>query len=164
MTNNTGWIGGRGVGNTWTAMFASGDLTSCPASDSIMSSNIIDNTSANDDFCFVSVEITVGSITPANGSFIGIWAGILQNDGTTYGDGVLTAGTQKAYLPVFAPMCFLPVESSVAATVFVANSPPLLMPPTKFRFILYNGTNFTFSATAGNNTAKYVTFNQSLNS
>lgn len=164
MTNRTAWVAGNGVGLTWTACFAPGDLTSLVDSKSVLSSAAaITNGTNLDIYADVSVEITVGSATPRAGAYIGIWLAPLQNDGTIYGDGQLVAGTAATYVPPWSPAAIIPIQSTNASTTIIGQANGIILPPGSFNFILYNFTNVTLSSTAANNTCKFRTYNINLN-
>src|SRR5689334_3868278 len=92
------WTAGNGVGLTWTAMFASGDLTSLASGNSVLSTaTAVANGTNLDIYADISVIITIGSATPSAGAFIAVYALPLGNDGTTYGDGKIS--TAAAYVP-----------------------------------------------------------------
>ena len=157
---------GLGAGLTWTAMFGSADLTSLATGKAVLSSAAaIANQTNLDMFADASVEITIGSATPSAGAYIGLWLAYLAQDGTTYGDGQLTAGTAATYVPPWPPACILPIQSVNATTLLVGvNAAPILLLPKSFAWVLYNNTGITFSSTAGNNVAKFQTENVNLNS
>lgn len=167
MTSKTAWVSGNGQGlANWSArtvLFGSADLTSLADSKSVLSSaTAIDNGTNLDQYMDISVEITVGSSTPRAGAYIGIWIAYLQQDGSTYGDGQLTAGTPATYQPPWQPVATIPL-SNQAMTLMAGQQNGILLLPQKFLLICYNFTNVTFSATAGNNVVAYKTYNVNLN-
>lgn len=166
MANRTAWTAGNGAGFTFTSIFATSDLTSLANGSCVLSSGTVflnQNSGNLDMFCDVSVEITISSTTPSAGAYIGLWIAALQSDGTTYGDGFLVAGTKKAYLPAWPQAGIVPIESTGATTLMAAYFQNILLPPNSFKWVLYNGTGVTFSATAANNVAKMITYNVNLN-
>jgi hypothetical protein len=130
-----------------------------PNGDCVMSSgSVIANQTNQDLFAEIMAEMTISSNTPSAGANFAIWIAELGEDGTTYGDGVLTAGTQKAYTPPWAPVAVIPVQSVQATTLMVG--PPALIAPLPFnslRIIIQNNTGITLSGTASNNVVKLIT-------
>lgn len=163
--NRTAWTAGNGAGLTWTAMFASADLTSLATGKAVLSSaTAIANQTNLDQWADASVEITITSSTPSAGAYIGLWIAYLGEDGTTYGDGQLTAGTAATYTPPWQPAAILPIQTVNAATLMVGvNVAPIPLLPKSFAWVLYNNTGVTFSATSSNNVAKFQTENVNLN-
>lgn len=163
MANKTSWVAGAGAGFTWTAAFASADLTSMADSKSVLSNaTAIANQTNLDTYMDISVQITVASSTPRVGGYIGIWLAILNQDGSTYGDNQLTAGTQTTYLPPWQPIAIVPLANQ-AMTTMQGQATGLLIPPQSFKLICYNYSNVTFSGTASNNVVKINTYNLNLN-
>lgn len=167
MSNKTSWISGTGQGlSSWSARtvaFGTADLTSLADSKSVLSSGTAQANQTNlDIYADISVQVTVGSSTPRAGGYIGIWLAMLAQDGTTYGDGQLTAGTQTTYVPPWSPLCIIPLANQ-AMTLMAGAATGVVLPPEQFQFILYNFSNVTFSATAGNNVVSFKTYNLNLN-
>lgn len=167
MANRTAWVAGNGQGlSAWSARtiaFGTADLTSLADSKAVLSSGTaIANQTNLDTYMDISVQITVASSTPRAGAFIGIWLAMLAQDGTTYGDGNLTAGTAATYLPPWAPLAIIPL-SATATTNMGGQATGLIVPPQQFQLICYNFSNVTFSATAGNNIVSFKTYNLNLN-
>jgi hypothetical protein len=166
MTARTAWIAGNGQGLTWSARttaFGTADLTSLATGKAMLSSaTAIANGTNLDQFMDISVEITVGSFTPPIGAYIGLWLALLNEDGTTYGDGQLVAGTPKTYLPPWSPIAIIPLANA-AMTLMCGFQTGILIPPQAFSLILYNNSNATFSATAANNVVSFKTYNINLN-
>jgi hypothetical protein len=163
MANTTAWIAGHGVGLTWTAVFATADLTSLPDGDFILSSNAVTNGTALDIYADFSVAITVASSTPRVGAYIGIYLVPLLGDGTTYGDGQFVAGIQHAAQPPYAPVGTIPLQNT-AMTLMSGMVQGIILPPGTFRWGLYNYSAVAFSSTAANNAAFYRSYDQNLNS
>jgi hypothetical protein len=161
--NRTEWTAGNGAGFTWTSAFASGDLTSLADSKCVLSSaSAVANQSNLDMYMDISVKVTVSSNTPRLGAYIGIWLAILNQDGSTYGDNQLTAGTQTTYTPPWAPLALIPLANQ-AMTTMEGQATGLIIPPQSFLLICYNYTSVTFSSTSGNNLVKINTYNVYLN-
>ena len=167
MTNRTAWTAGNGQGlSAWssrTTAFGTADLTSMADSKCVLSTaSAIANGTNLDMYMDISVQITVASSTPRAGGYIGIWLAMLMQDGSTYGDGQLTAGTQTTYLPPWAPLAVIPVANQ-AMTNMGGQATGLLIPPQSFALICYNYTNVAFSGTAANNVVSFKTYNVNLN-
>jgi len=164
MANKTAWVAGNGVGLSWTAAFGTTDLTSLATGSFMLSSaSAITNGTSLDIYADFSVVCTVGSATPPAGSYLGIYLYPLQNDGSTYGDGQATAGSGYAHLPAPAPVGIIPLETVGATTILAGMVQGIIIPPGTFKWGLYNNSGAALSATDGNNTAKYRTYNINLN-
>jgi hypothetical protein len=164
MANRTAWTAGNGAGFTWTTAINEADLASLASGSSVLSSvSDITNQTALDLYCDVSVRMTVASSTPSAGAFVALYLVALLDDGATYGDGQLSAGTQKAFQPPYAPAALIPLESAAATTLLAGFAQGILIPPGSFRFALYNGTGVALSSTDANCVVKYRTYNLYLN-
>jgi hypothetical protein len=164
MANRTAWTAGNGVGFTWTTAINESDLESLASGSSVLSSiGGITNQTALDLYADVSLRMTISSSTPSAGAFFALYLYALLDDGATYGDGQLTAGTQKAYLPAMAPCAVVPIESAAATTLMAGFRQGLIIPPGTFNFALYNGTGLALSSTGSNCIVKYRTYNLQLN-
>lgn len=164
MASRTAWTAGNGAGLTFTAMFGTADLTSLANGDSVLSSaSAVANGTNLDMFADASVEITITSATPTAGAYIGLWIAPLNEDGSTYGDGHLTAGTGLAYVPVWPMASSCQIQSAAATTKMVAYFQGIILPPVNFNWVILNETGLAFSATAANNVAKFITYNVNLN-
>jgi hypothetical protein len=165
MANRTAWTAGNGVGFTWTTAINGSDLASMPSGDCVLSSiSDITNQTALDLWADLLVRMTIASSTPSAGAFMALYLYALLDDGATYGDGQLSAGTQKSYTPPMAPVAVLPIESAAALTVMAGFAQGILIPPGSFRFALYNATGVALSSTSTNCVVKYRTYNLNLNS
>ena len=163
MANNTGWAGGRlfsGLG--YTAAFNTADLNSLPSGSSVLSSiSEFANTTTPDQLAKISFKFTIASSTIAAGASIAFWLANLQLDGTTLGDGRLTAGTQVAYTPPWAPVGVFPIQVGSSVTVLEGDVPPFIIDPVSFALIVQN--NIGFSLAASGNTCSIMSYNQALN-
>jgi hypothetical protein len=150
------WIAGSGVGLTWTAAFTASTLDSIVNGNAILSDVQINNASALDTFCDLSIAF--GSITWAAPNYVGVYLYPLNQDGSTYGDdrfGTSAAGPPGANYWVGNISC---------ATGAAANEgmiQRIVMPPGAFKFVIYNQTGATLAA-SGANSAKYRTYNRSV--
>ena len=162
MSNRTAWTGGNlNTGLSWTAAFNGSDINSMPTTDSVLSTvTAWANGTALDQFMDISVICAITSSAVAAGANFGFWIANLEGNGTTYGDGLLTAGTQAALTPAWYPICSIPLYASTR-TSLVGSATGLLIPPGSFALIMQNNSGFTLSS-SGN--AVYMrTYNQNLN-
>ncbi|MHC2438208.1 hypothetical protein [Bradyrhizobium sp. USDA 4451] len=162
MTSRTAWTGGNGAGLTWTTGINSSDLVSMANGKTVLStvSDIANGTNL-DQFMDVSVRCAIASSTIASGATLALWLYQLLDDGSTYGDGQLTAGTQATVTPTFAPCGVIPLIAAASQTLLVGAVQGILLPPGSFRLALQN--NSGFALTSGTQTVKYRTYNQNLN-
>lgn len=162
MTNRTSWVAGNGAGLTWSTAINSSDLASMSNGNTVLStiSDIANGTSL-DQFMDVSVRCAIASNTIAAGANLALWLYALLDDGSTYGDGQLVAGTQAAKTPLFSPIGVIPLLAAASQTTLVGAVTGILLPPGSFRLALQN--NSGFALTAGTQTVKYRTYNQNLN-
>lgn len=155
------WTAGNGVGLTWSYALADADLATLPNADSVLSSvGDITNGTALDIWADISVNCTVSSHAYAAGAYLGLYLYALGEDGSTYGDGQLAAGTQAVYQPPFAPVGVVPIATATLTKLagFVQG---IVLPPGTFRWALYNGSGAALG-TSGNNLIKYRTYNQAI--
>lgn len=162
MANRTSWVAGNGVGLTWTTGINSADLASMATAKTVLSSVAdIANGTNLDQFMDVSVRCAIASSTIVAGANLALWLYPLLDDGSTYGDGQLTAGTPATLTPTFAPCGVIPLIVAGSQVNLVGAVTGILLPPGSFRLALQN--NSGFSLTAGTQTVKYRTYNQNLN-
>jgi hypothetical protein len=164
MASRTAWTAGNGVGYTWTTAINSADLASMPTGSTVVSSVAdITNQTAQDMFMDVSISLVIASSTIVAGANIAFWLMPLNQDGTTYGDGQFTNGTQKAATPANTQN-ILPSIGLIAAasqTTLVGAVTGIQIPPGSFRLACQNNSGFTL--TSGTQTVKYRTYNINLN-
>jgi hypothetical protein len=157
MANRTAWSAGSLPGTTtggFTAAFLAADLASLANLSSVLASVTFDNTVATvttpDQFMDVSfVGALVSASTLAPGSGLGLWLAILQEDGVTYGDGRVTAGTQTlstAWSPILNPIGGIPLAAGTGITNIAGSALNITIPPRKLSIILQNQTGFAFAA------------------
>jgi len=162
MANRTSWVAGNGAGLSWTTGINSSDLASMSSGSSVLSTVAdIANGTNLDQFMDVSVRCAIASNTIAAGANLALWLYALLDDGSTYGDGQLAAGTQAAKTPVFSPCGVIPLLAAASQTTLVGIVTGILLPPGSFRLALQNNSGFALSA--GTQTVKYRTYNQNLN-
>lgn len=162
MTSRTSWVAGNGAGLTWTAGINSSDLASMANGSSVLSSvSDIANGTNLDQFMDISVRCAISSNTIASGANLALWLYPLLDDGSTYGDGQLSSGTQAAKTPVFSPIGVIPLLAAASQTTLVGMVTGILLPPGSFRLALQNNSGFSLSS--GTQTVKFRTYNQNLN-
>lgn len=147
------WIAGNGVGLSETSCFGT-ELNSLVNGNAVLSSDQIDNTSALDTFADISTNL--GSVTTGSGApFIGLYLYVLNEDGSTYGDGNFTSSATgpppSAYF-----VGAIPCQVSAAGAI-VGTARGILLPPKKLKFVLYNEAGVTLASSG--NTVDYVTYN-----
>lgn len=162
MASRTAWTAGNGVGFTWTTAINSADLASMANGSTVVSSVAdIANQTNLDMFMDVSVRCAIASNTIAAGANLALWLYELLDDGSTYGDGQFTNGTQAALTPVFPPFATIPLKVAASQTLLLGYANQIVIPPGSFRLALQN--NSGFALTAGTQTVKYRTYNLNLN-
>ncbi|KWV54336.1 hypothetical protein AS156_00995 [Bradyrhizobium macuxiense] len=113
-------MAGNGAGLTWTTSINSADLASLANGSSVLSSVAdIANGTNLDQFMDLSVRCAIASSTIAAGANLALWLYALLDDGSTYGDGQLVAGTQAVKTPVFAPCATIPLVAAASQTTLV---------------------------------------------
>jgi hypothetical protein len=162
MASRTAWTAGNGQGLSWGALLNAADLNSCVNGDSVLSSVAdIANGTALDMFMDVSAELTISSSTIAAGANLALWIFELNEDGSTYGDGSLTAGTPAAITPGLIPALIMPLRAAASQTALYGFGQGIIIPPGSFRCVLQNNSGFTLSSSG--NACKYRTYNLNLN-
>ena len=163
MASRTAWTGGNGVGLTWATAINSADMASMVNGSSVVSSVAdIANGTNLDMFMDISASLVIASSTIAAGANLAFWLYLLNQDGTTYGDGQFVNGTQKAATPTFSPVAVMPLVAAAAQTALIGNAFQIMIPPGSFRLAIQNNSGFTL--TSGTQTVKYRTYNVNLNS
>ena len=168
MTNTTAWIAGRGAGLTWANAFNTADFTTSDGSGLLQNTHTVLSTIADiangtalDMFADISVRLSIASSTVVAGACLSFWIYELLDDGATYGDGKLTAGTAAALTPAFAPCCAIPLFAAASQTSLVGFASGILVPPGSFRFAFQNNSGFTLTSSV--TVCKYRTYNLNLN-
>jgi hypothetical protein len=163
MANRTAWTAGNGAGFTFSQMFTPADIAGLTNGGSVLSTwTAVANQTNLDFFADISLEFTIATATVTAGAYFGIWIAALGNDGSTYGDGHLVGGTALAYVPPWSPAAIFPLGafSTVAMRGYAQQ---VMLPYNSFRWILYNNSGVTLSATTANNTTQFITANVQLN-
>lgn len=152
------WVGGSGVGLTWTACFAAADINSLANASSVLSNQgDITNQTALD--IFADISFSLGSVTTVAPNKLDFFIYPLNQDGSTYGDNQLTAGSQAAVTPsssLWVATFICPVGTQALDGICTG----LIIPPGTFRFALQNNAGVTLAASS--NTIKYRTYNRSV--
>ena len=165
MASRTAWTGGLlNSGLAWTAFFNAADLNSMANGSSVLSSvTAIANGTSLDQFFDVSFQLTIASSTIAAGANLVMWLFPLMEDGSTYGDNSLVAGTQAAVTPGLYPKLVMPLRAATTQTLlFGVNNDPLVMPPGSWLPALQNNSGFALAASG--NAGKFRSYNLNLNS
>lgn len=162
MSNRTAWTGGNlFTGTGWNAAFNGSDLNSIINLDSVLSSiTPFGNNTSLDQFMDISVKCTIASSAVAAGATVAIWLAMLQLDGTTIGDGLLTAGTASTVVPAWAPLAVIPLFVSTRTTI-IGGQTGIMIPPGQFALIFQNNVGFTLASSG--NSCSIRTYNQNLN-
>jgi hypothetical protein len=151
------WIAGSGQGLTWGAAMGSSDPNSLASGNAILSSQQIDNSAAYD--VFADLSVSLGSVTPGAGApYIGFYLYPLNEDGSSYGDGRFgsaAAGPPPSQYYVGSIPC---VPST--AGVITGAIRGIILPPGKFKFVLYNLAGGALAASS--NAVDYRTYNRSV--
>lgn len=159
----TAWTAGNGVGYTWSALFNGTDFTGAQPTTGqcLLSTLTITNQTAQDQLMDVSVLQSIASSTIVAGANFTIWLAILEADGSTYGDGKLTAGTAGTPCPVWSPVAVIPLYAAATQTSLVGSAMGIVIPPGSFRVVMQNNSGFTLTVTT--QTWDYRTYNINVN-
>jgi hypothetical protein len=120
----------------------------------------IANGTGLDQFMDISIQLAIASSAVAAGANVAIWLAMLQQDGTTYGDGILVAGTPAAVTPPWPPIAVIPLYASTR-TSLTGQVNGIIIPPGSFKAILQN--NSGFALTSGTQSVSFRSYNQQLN-
>lgn len=162
MTLRTSWTAGNGVGYTWTTAINGTDLAALANGSSVLSTVAdIANQTNQDIYADLSVRMTVTSHAYLAGANLALYLFALLDDGTTYGDGSLVAGTQAAVVPPFPYVGVIPIRAATI-TLLAGYVQGIIIPPGSFRFALNNGSGAALG-TSANCIVKYRTYNLNLN-
>jgi hypothetical protein len=149
------WVGGSGVGLTWSSAFAS-EAASIANGNAIRSTVVVTNSTALDIFADVSY-VTTSGITSAAPNYLGLYLYPQNNDNSTYGDGRF--GSSAAGPPpsnYYVGTLGMPATTSYSITGTWSR---IVLPPGTFSFVLYNQSGSTLPATY---TLQYRTYNRSV--
>ena len=150
------WIAGT-VGLTWAnAYTAASTFDSIVNGNAIISDLQLDNSTNLDIYCDVSIAL--GSVTVAAPNYVGLYLYPLNADGTTYGDGRFSS---SAAGPPASPYWVGNFVVPTGASVNEGTVRGIIMPPGKFKFLIYNQLGVTMGGSGGN-TIKYRTYDRSV--
>ena len=141
------WVGGSGVGLTYTDAFSTATLNSIASGNAILSDLQIDNSTALD--MFADVSIVLGSAVFIAPNYIGVYLYPLNKDGTTYGDGRF--GSSAAGPPA-SGLYVGTINLVVGTQAQEGTLCRVILPPGKFKFVLYNQGG---ALAASGNTCQY---------
>lgn len=160
--NRTAWTAGNGQGLTWGTLINSADMASMTNGQTVLSSVAgIANGTNLDQFMDISCKLAISSSTIAAGANLAFWIYALQEDGTTYGDGQLTAGTPSTLTPAAAPAAVVPLFAAATQTTLWAYATGIILPAGTFKVAIQDNSGFTLSS--GTETCDYRTYNIQLN-
>lgn len=152
------WVGGSGVGFTWTDATTAASLDSLASGSSVLCTVAIANQSALDLFCDVSIALGSAAFVAPN--FVGVYLFPLNKDGSTYGDGrfaTAAAGVPGGnYAAGFGSIGLVAATQAQTGTLT-----RIIMPPGTFKFVLYNGGGVAWVGSGGN-TFQYRTYNRAI--
>ena len=151
------WIAGSGQGLTWgNAYTAASTFNSIVNGNAIISDLQIDNSTALD--IFADFGFNGGSVTTVAPNYIGVYLYPLNSDGSTYGDGRF--GSSAAGPPpstYYVGSIGLPVGTQALDGTIRG----IILPPGKFKFLIYNQAGVTLAGSGGN-TLLYRSYNRSV--
>lgn len=160
MANRTSWVAGNGQGLTYaTAGFTATDFNSLASGSVVVAASAITNSSSLDLYSMVSFILTMGGTTTAS-SYMSLYLLPLNQDGTTYGDGIATGSTlpSASYL-----VGNVGVQSGITSgSTIVGTFPTIFLRPTNFKFAVASNLTVALNASAAA-LVKYITFNENLN-
>src|ERR1700688_983882 len=136
--------------------FSTATLNSIVNGNAILSDIVIDNTATLD--IFADVSIALGSITSVPPAFAGIYLYPLNKDAATYGDGRF--GASAAGPPPSSYMAGI-IGFPVGTAAIVGTCRAIILPPSKFKFVLYNQSGATLAGGSGN-TCQFKSYNRSV--
>jgi len=156
MASTTRWI----LDTDWaTCGFSTSDFNSLASGSVVVASGAVTNGTALDQYADVSFVVTVGGTTTAT-SYFDLYILPLNQDGTTYGDGVANGSTA----PTFG---YRKASTGVKTGITSGNTitgtfPTVILPVGNFKYAIVNNLGVALNATAAA-TVKHRTFNENLN-
>jgi len=140
------------------------EINSLASGASVMSSIAFTNDTDLQQFMDLSAQCTIASTTITAGSSLSFFIPYLQQDGTTYGDGALVAGSPTAtWSPLLDPIGGVPTVARAGVTAIVGDIGLVPIRPTAFRLV---ATNLILPATAlaaSGNAVAIKRYSQNLN-
>ena len=159
-----GWVAGNGPGLTWTSAFNTADFTTSDSSSLLANTHTVLSTVSDfangtnlDQFMDISLRLSISSSTIAANANFAFWLYYLLDDGSTYGDGHLTAGTAAALTPAFPSCATIPLLATTGQTSLVGIATGIVLRPGSFRLAIQNNCGFTL--TSGTTVCKIQTYN-----
>jgi hypothetical protein len=154
------WTAGSGVGYTWTAAFAAADLNSMTSAYACLSSQgDISNQGIGD--IYADISFSIASVLTTGTPYIAFYLYPLNQEGTTYGDGQFTAGTQTAGTTIpSASLWKASFMTPIGTQVLVGTCTGIIIPPGTFRWLIQNKTGVNW--TGSGNACKYRTYNRAV--
>ena len=150
------WVGGSLAGLSWDSAIGATDLDSVTNTTVKASTTPLDNSSTLD--LYADLSISLGSVTTGAGTpYLAIYLAPLNQDGTTYGDGV-GSGTTAPAATYFVGNIMVPPSTTAVITGTLRG---IVLPPGQFRFVFQNVLGVTLAASA--NVVKYRTYNLTNN-
>lgn len=142
-----------------TCGFTASDFNSLATGSVVVAASAITNSSNLDMLADVSFVVTMGGTTTAASRF-DVYLLPLNQDGSTYGDGVATGSTAPVFTYYVGSMGVKSGVTSGNTVTGTLRAVPL--PPGDFKWALLNNTTVALNATASI-TAKYRAYNENLN-
>jgi hypothetical protein len=152
------WIGGSGVGLPWSTALNAADVNSLASASAVLSS-LADITNGTSLDVYADFSVSLGSVTTVAPNYLGVYLFPLNQDGTTYGDGQFSSGTQTAKVPSLT-YWVRNIVFPVGTQVCVGTITRIPLPPGSFRFLVFNQMGVGIAASS--NTVKYRTYNLSV--
>ena len=151
------WVAGQGQGLTWGNLCTT-ELNSLASNNAIVCSTIVANGTALD--LFADFSISFASVTSGSGSpSVGIAIYPLNEDGSTYGDGLYGSAAAG---PPSVQTCSIPAPpAATAAVIGTGNCRAIALPPGSFKIVVWN--NLGVSAASTTNVVAYRTYNYQSN-
>lgn len=153
------WIGG-GVASFTSIMTTA--LNSIANGNAILAAADLDNTTALD--MFAEFQISLASFGASGaGAYLGLYLYPLNQDASTYGDGRFAssaAGPPPAQFFAGIAMLVPSVTQAQQAPFRRPDGAPVIIPPYKFRPVIYNAAGAAFAASG--NVLYWRTFNRQV--
>ena len=146
------WIAGT-VGLTWTSAGFGTEVNSLASGNAVIAATQLDNSANLDKLCDLSMSL--GSVTTGAGApFIAMYLMLLNQDGTSYADGRF--GTSAAGPPPSTYWVGNAPTLVSTAGIITGSIRGILMPPGKFKFLIYNQAGVALAASS--NTISFRTY------
>lgn len=147
--------------SAWTSAFTAGDCNQTfTKAYSLLSSTAINNGTTGSIFCDFSLVATAASNITAN-DYIGVYVYPRNEDDTSYGDGIFTAGTPSADLPS-ATYWVGNIIFPKATTALKGTLTRIILPPGYFSFLITAPASQNISAANSSTQYQYRTYNRAI--